>query len=99
MEIPKIIENFFDNDKVLISFPSKKKKQLYVLLYLATKFETNKEYTEKEINEIINQNTYFKDPATIRREMYNNFFFNRTNDCKKYWLSEPLPTAVSLKLE
>ncbi len=99
MEIPKIIENFFNEDNILISFPSKRKKQLYVLLFLANKFEKNKEYTEKEVNEIINKNTLFKDPATIRREMYNNFFFHRTDDCKKYWLCDPSPTAISLKLE
>ncbi len=99
MDIEKTLENFLDKDKKLISFPAKRKMKLYSLIYLSTKFKANIKYTEKEVNEIINQNTLFKDPATIRRELYNNFFINRTDNGSEYWLCEIQPTSISLKLE
>ncbi len=99
MKTEKILENFLNSEKKLISYPSKRKMRLYSLIYIASKFDTTKKYTEKEVNEIINSHTVFKDPATIRRELYNNFFINRTDNCKEYWLNENQPTAVSLKLE
>lgn len=85
MEDFGLIEPFLDENGKLKSWPTKQKKKLVALKYLATKLEDGKIYTEKEINELINNWCIFRDPATLRREMYNKHLLNRTKDCSSYW--------------
>lgn len=80
-----LIAPFLDENGKLKSYPTKQKKKLVALEYLATKLEAGRIYTEKEINRIINSWCIFQDPATLRREMYNNHLLNRTKDCSQYW--------------
>ena len=86
------IKPFLDNDGRLISFPSKHKKKLAALWYLAGKIEFGRQYTEPEINSLLDEWTVFSDHATLRRELYNKMLLNRTNDCKRYWKPESIPT-------
>ena len=62
---------FLDGDERLRSFPAKHKKKLLALWYLAGKVEAGRQYTEAELNELLNAWTLFHDPATLRRELYN----------------------------
>lgn len=80
-----LIAPFLDENGKLKSYPTKQKKKLVALEYLATKLEADRIYTEKEINQIINSWCIFQDPATLRREMYNNHLLDRTKDCSQYW--------------
>ena len=59
------IKSFLDDNGRLISYPAKRKRQIYALFYLASKFETGKRYTEKEVNEILNKWHTFNDWATV----------------------------------
>ena len=83
---------FLDADGRLISFPSKHKKKLIVLWYLIEKIEANRQYTELEINTILDRWTLFHDPATLRRELYNKKLLNRTTDCRSYQKADNIPT-------
>lgn len=85
------IKPFLDNDGLLISFPSKHKKKLIALWYLAGKIEPGKQYSEPEINNLLDKWTVFRDHAMLRRELYNKTLIDRTNDCSKYWKSESIP--------
>lgn len=85
------IKGFLDKDGRLISSPAKHKKKLIALWYLAEKIETGKEYSEAEINDLLNEWTLFRDPATLRRELYNKMLLNRTTDCKVYKKDENNP--------
>lgn len=78
------IKKFMDGDKVKV-WPAKKQAKLLVLEYLASKFEEGKKYTEKEVNEIIDQHQTFSDHATLRRELYDNYFLNRDPSGITYW--------------
>lgn len=78
------ITRFMDGDKVKI-WPAKRQMRLAILGYLASKFDENKEYSEKEVNEIIDQFQTFSDHATIRRELFDNGFLNRDPYGIKYW--------------
>ncbi|MBR4036871.1 MAG: DUF2087 domain-containing protein [Oscillospiraceae bacterium] len=80
-----LIAPFLDENGRLKSYPTKHKKKLMALEYLATKLETDRIYTEKEINDLINSWCLFRDPATLRREMYNSHLIDRTRDCRQYW--------------
>ena len=58
------------------------------LEFLAAKFEVGREYSEKEVNEILNQNHTFGDPAMLRRELYIARLLDRTPDGSRYWRQE-----------
>ena len=91
MEIDSIIQeikSFMNESGQLVALPSKYKKKLIAYYYLATKIEVGRQYTESDINDVLNQWTIFRDSATLRREMYNKHLLNRTNDCRYYWKEE-----------
>ena len=93
MEIDSIIQeikSFMNESGQLVALPSKYKKKLIAYYYLAGKIDMGKQYTESDINDILNQWAVFHDPATLRREMYNKHLLNRTEDGKFYW-KEDLP--------
>lgn len=74
-------------DGKLKALPSKYKKKLIAIYYVATKLEKRK-YTEKELNQEIDKWTTFHDPATIRREMYNTHLLERDKNGSCYSLGE-----------
>lgn len=71
-----VIKNFFTNKHQLKTFPAQRKKKLIVLEYMLRGLKEGESYSEKEINEHIQQ--YFADYATIRREWIICHFMNRT---------------------
>ena len=96
MELTHILRNFLDGDGKLTAFPAKRKMKIYCLFYLAQKFETEKEYTEQEINNVLLDWHTFADPATLRRELYDYRFLDRSLDGKVYRLAEKQPTPEEL---
>ena len=86
------LKSFMNESGQLTALPGKYKKKLIAYYYLATKIETGHQYTESEINAILNQWTIFCDPATLRRELYNKHLINRTRDCRNYWREKELPS-------
>lgn len=98
MDFTQQLRGFLDEDGRLTAFPAKRKKKLYALFLIAEKFESDRDYTEKEVNEIINSATVFRDPATIRRELYDLYFLNREKDGTHYRKEEPQPDPTALGL-
>ena len=96
MELTHILRNFLDADRKLTAFPAKRKMKLYALLYLAQKIPADEEYTEREINDILLSWHTFADPATLRRELYDYGFLDRSRDGKVYRLAEKQPTTADL---
>jgi hypothetical protein len=80
--------NLFDTERRIIRWPKKNEEKLFVLKYLQSKFETGRKYNEREVNETLMEWHLFNDFALLRREMYNNYFINRTRDCREYWIEE-----------
>ncbi len=91
IDILQELKPFLSEKGRLISLPAKYKKKLIAYYYLATKIEIGKQYTESEINDILDEWTEFRDPATLRRELYNLHLLSRTNDCRSYWKEEEQP--------
>lgn len=81
---------FLDPNGRLIRLPAKHRKKLLALWMLAEKIEPNRTYTEPEINDLLDRQTLFHDPATLRRELYNKRLLNRTADGSRYWKEEPV---------
>ncbi len=84
------LKGYLDDNGKFDRLPGKrqKKKQASMLQFLAQKFEVGKNYSEKEVNEILNQYHSFEDPATLRRLMFGSKLLNRTLDGKSYWLTQ-----------
>lgn len=68
------LQKFFKNNK-LIKFPKKYDYRQEVLFFFYNLFEDNKEYSEKEINEIIK--IYYDDFPAIRRYLVDYKFLIR----------------------
>ena len=96
MEPTQILRNFMDADGKLTAFPAKRKMKIYCLFYLAEKFEAGRDYTERQVNDLLLSWHTFADPATLRRELYDYHFLDRSRDGKIYRVAEKQPTPEAL---
>lgn len=69
-----VLKSFLDGDRI-ISIPMARKKRFVLLKWLVEKFESDRTYTEKEVNSILKQ--HHEDSATLRREFIGYQFMNR----------------------
>ncbi|MBM3706247.1 MAG: DUF2087 domain-containing protein [Actinobacteria bacterium] len=72
------------NDGRLLRFPKKQKHKLMTLRNIAARFESNRTYKEKEVNEILK--TADDDYVTLRRYLIEYGFLDRKPDGSQYWL-------------
>lgn len=98
MDLKQILRNFLDGEGRLTGFPAKRKMKVYALCYLAEKFESGRDYTEREVNELLKAWHTFSDPATLRRELYDYAFLDRSPDGRVYRLAEVQPDLEQLGL-
>lgn len=68
----------------LSKFLKKQKRKIIILKHLVTKFDSNQKYTEKEVNEILEQ--VYPDYVTLRRYLIEYGFLDRTSDGSQYWV-------------
>lgn len=76
----KILTDFFVGER-LKEIPASRKKREVILKWLAEKFATKEQYTEKEVNTIIGK--HHPDFATLRRELVGASLLGR--DKGVYW--------------
>lgn len=98
MALKHILRNFLDINGKLTGFPAKRKMKIFALFYLAEKFEAGKNYTEREVNDVLLSWHTFADPATLRRELYDYRFLDRSQDGKAYRLGANPPSPEDLGL-
>jgi len=79
------INNFIDSTGKIKIWPSKHEFKFQVLKYLANKFEYNRLYSEKEVNNIIESYHTFSDYFLLRRGLIESKLMSRTRDGAKYW--------------
>lgn len=85
------LEHYFDEQRRLREWPSarnRKAMQLRALEFLASQFEIDRLYTEREVNEILNRHHSFDDPAMLRRELVSERYLDRVPNGSKYWRIE-----------
>lgn len=87
-EKEKILETYFKNGLggAIESFPSKEKRKIVILQQIMKRFETGRQYNEKEVNEILK--TAYSDFVTIRRYLIEYGFMDRSADGSVYWVKE-----------
>jgi hypothetical protein len=84
----KVRQTFIEGQRIK-AIPAQYKKQLVLLKWLVEKFARDKEYTEKEVNEIIKP--HHPDTAWFRRSLIEEKFMAREKGI--YWRlpGEPIP--------
>ena len=79
--------NYLDAEGRVKKWPSRqyRKSQRAVLEFLADKFERNKQYTERQVNDVLTQYHTFADTALLRRELIVANLLDRTRNGSAYW--------------
>ena len=78
------VEKFLDKENKIKAWPKRQEDKKLVVEYLATKFKSDKVYSEKEVNEVILSWHTFNDHTLLRRELIEQKYLTRTPDCKEY---------------
>lgn len=77
-------------DGPLHDFPKKEKKKIAILHHIIKRFDLNKRYTEKEVNEILSN--VYNDYVTLRRYLIEYGFMDRKSDGSQYWVKIEAPS-------
>jgi hypothetical protein len=80
------ISRFLDEEGKIKQLPSPNRTKIPVLEYLSKKFEVDRIYNEKQVNEIINQWHTFGDYFILRRLLVDYDFLARTPNGESYWV-------------
>jgi hypothetical protein len=77
----KVVRDFSRRDGSLKEIPAQQKKLQAILRHIAREFETGRQYTEKQVNEIVAR--FHADTASLRRAMIDYKIMQRKDG--KYW--------------
>jgi len=83
-----VIDKYFQSGDTLslIRFPKKLKQKYLCLLWVIDLFDVNKEYTEKEVNQILKP--VYADYVMLRRYLVDFNLLDRKKDGSLYWLRQ-----------
>ncbi len=81
----KQIKGYYDPNGRLVQFPSKKPLREMALAKIAQGFDEGRNYTEKEVNAIIQSQIVFSDVELVRRELFQTGWLDRLRDGSQYW--------------
>lgn len=79
------IKQFLDNQGRLKQLPAKNRVRQEVFRYLSSKFEDNRIYKEKEVNEILTEWSTIGDYFILRRGLVDSQLLARMADGSQYW--------------
>mgnify|MGYP002546035476 CR=1 FL=1 len=79
------LNRYYDSEGKLTQYPSKRPMRVLALIKIAKKFDSERKYTEKEVNQIIRSSIAFSDIELIRRELFQYGFIGRLRDGSEYW--------------
>ena len=75
-ERAKVLRDFFVGER-LKQIPAQRRKRVIVLQHLLTRFEADRDYPEREVNDVLRP--AHEDVATLRRELVDYGYMTRTN--------------------
>lgn len=82
----------FDEHGRLSRWPYKFVVQRLAMWGLWLRFDSNRSYTEREVNDILKAWTTYGDHVTPRRELVEMKLLGRKPDCSAYWKEPQRPT-------
>ena len=68
----------------IIRWPKKPSDKEIVIQFLSTKFEIDRRYSEKEVNEVLGEHHLFDDIPLLRGELVSSNILARQNDGSQY---------------
>jgi len=80
---------FLDEAGRITQIPKPTRTKIPILAYLASKFEQERVYSEKEVNNLIDTWHTFGDYFILRRLLIDYKFLGRTPNGAEYWVSPP----------
>lgn len=83
----KIVVQYTRDDGSLKMIPTKSKKIIAILEYVIVSFEKNRDYNEKQVNDILEK--FHPDTSALRRYMIDYGYLGRENDGSRYWRIDP----------
>ena len=90
----RVLRDFFDGER-LREIPAQRKKRWVILRWLAARFDLERRYTEREVNEIIKR--HHEDASTLRRELVGGGLMGREGGV--YWRVAAEPDTSGRKWE
>ena len=90
--LPRELRPFVNDEGRIIQWPVRQKVQRMAIAYLATRFEADREYSEREVNDLLSEWHTFGDWALLRRELCDWEYMTRESNGTRYRL---VPTAAS----
>lgn len=87
---------YYNENGLLMQYPSRRPMRVMALSRIMDKFEMSKEYSEKQVNEIIKESICFDDIELVRRELFQYRMLGRMRDGSKYWVEPEWRTDSSL---
>ncbi len=82
---------FLDESGKITQLPQRLQRRVAVLAYLADRFPSGRDFTEREVNEICDRWHTFGDYFLLRRELVDNGFLCREQDGSRYWKAPKAP--------
>lgn len=82
----QVVGDFTRPDGSLKVIPAQRKKSDAILRYVVKAFEPGKQYTEKQVNNILSR--FHADTASLRRELVGSKLMDRQGGGGKYWRIE-----------
>ena len=79
------MEKLINEIEGIVRWPKKPSDKQIVIKWLSAKFKLEKQYSEKEVNTIIEAHHSFNDIALLRRELISRRLLERKNDGSIYW--------------
>lgn len=92
------LSRYFDASARLMRWPSKFSHQEPCLWVLWSRISPRQVFTEHQINQQLQSNHLFRDPALLRRELTDRGMVTRTLDCREYRRVERQPPREALAL-
>ena len=82
----EVLEKYFGSDGQMLiqAFPPKEKRKIIIMEKIMDDFEVDRDYSEKEVNQIIAR--YYSDFVTVRRYLIQYKFMDRVKDGSRYWV-------------
>lgn len=84
-EREKTLKAFLTPDGRVTNWPAKEKRKLIILSEIFKDFNPQKNYSETAVNEILQR--HVSDYVTVRRNLIEYGFLNRTADGRTYWVN------------
>lgn len=79
----KILKDYLDEDGTIKQLPTNKRKLDVILRYLVEQFDVGRNYTEKEVNQVIS--VLNEDVSGLRRDLISVGYLARKRDGSAYW--------------